>query len=351
MIQLTLYNLKIMSRNRHSTFWALFFPLLLVVVFGLFQVGNFGGATVTIVNNSTNDESKELIDQISSNNFFEVKQIGSTEEALNQLNNGETEYVLTIPPEFTYNMNEALSLQYTDQDPQQNEITLLMLSNFLDRTNTASPNNNTIQTIEIKKPEATYFDTVLLGLVGLGIMTNSIISIAVKISNYRNQSILKRMLVTPLPIWKFFASEITAHLILAIIQAIIILGVGILLFGASIRGNPAGLLLIILLGSVVFLNIGFIMSAWTNSPSAASGMGNAIALPMIFFSGTFFSATTLPWIMPILSEALPLTPMLSALRDIGINGYPIWAVWKDIAALAAWIVVTSVIAIKVFRFN
>ena len=351
MIQLTLYNLKIMSRNRHSTFWALFFPLLLVVVFGLFQVGNFGGATVTIVNNSTNDESKELIDQISSNNFFEVKQIGSTEEALNQLNNGETEYVLTIPPEFTYNMNEALSLQYTDQDPQQNEITLLMLSNFLDRTNTASPNNNTIQTIEIKKPEATYFDTVLLGLVGLGIMTNSIISIAVKISNYRNQSILKRMLVTPLPIWKFFASEITAHLILAIIQAIIILGVGILLFGASIRGNPAGLLLIILLGSVVFLNIGFIMSAWTNSPSAASGMGNAIALPMIFFSGTFFSATTLPWIMPVLSEALPLTPMLSALRDIGINGYPIWAVWQDIAALAAWIVVTSVIAIKVFRFN
>ena len=351
MIQLTLYNLKIKSRNRHSTFWALFFPLLLVVVFGLFQVGNFGGATVTIVNNSTNDESKELIDQISSNNFFEVKQIGSTEEALNQLNNGETEYVLTIPPEFTYNMNEALSLQYTDQDPQQNEITLLMLSNFLDQTNTASPNNNTIQTIEIKKPEATYFDTVLLGLVGLGIMTNSIISIAVKISNYRNQSILKRMLVTPLPIWKFFASEITAHLILAIIQAIIILGVGILLFGASIRGNPAGLLLIILLGSVVFLNIGFIMSAWTNSPSAASGMGNAIALPMIFFSGTFFSATTLPWIMPILSEALPLTPMLSALRDIGINGYPIWAVWKDIAALAAWIVVTSVIAKKVFRFN
>ena len=351
MIQLTLYNLKIMSRNRHSTFWALFFPLLLVVVFGLFQVGNFGGATVTIVNNSTNDESKELIDQISSNNFFEVKQIGSTEEALNQLNNGETEYVLTIPPEFTYNMNEALSLQYTDQDAQQNEITLLMLSNFLDRTNTASPNNNTIQTIEIKKPEATYFDTVLLGLVGLGIMTNSIISIAVKISNYRNQSILKRMLVTPLPIWKFFASEITAHLILAIIQAIIILGVGILLFGASIRGNPAGLLFIILMGSVVFLNIGFIMSAWTNSPSAASGMGNAIALPMIFFSGTFFSVTNLPWIMPTISELLPLTPMLSALRDIGINGYPIWSVWQDIAALAAWIVVTSVIAIKVFRFN
>ena len=351
MIQLTLHNLKIMARNRHSTFWALFFTLLLVVVFGLFQVGNFGGATINVINNSTNDDSKGLINQISSNNFFEVTQIESVETALKRLNNGETEYVLTIPSGFNYSTDEALSLQYTDQDPQQNEITLLMLSNLLTQHDTSLPSINMINTIEIKKPEATYFDTVLLGLVGLGIMTNSIISIAVKISNYRNQSILKRMLVTPLPIWKFFASEITAHLILAIIQAIIILGVGIFLFGASIRGNPAGLLFIILMGSVVFLNIGFIMSAWTNSPSAASGMGNAIALPMIFFSGTFFSVTNLPWIMPTISELLPLTPMLSALRDIGINGYPIWSVWQDIAALAAWIVVTSVIAIKVFRFN
>ena len=82
MIQLTLHNLKIMARNRHSTFWALFFPLLLVVVFGLFQVGNFGGATINVINNSTNDDSKGLINQISSNNFFEVihteKKIEST---------------------------------------------------------------------------------------------------------------------------------------------------------------------------------------------------------------------------------------------------------------------------------
>ena len=86
-----------MARNRHSTFWALFFPLLLVVVFGLFQVGNFGGATINVINNSTNDDSKGLINQISSNNFFEVTQIESVETALKRLNNGETEYVLTIP--------------------------------------------------------------------------------------------------------------------------------------------------------------------------------------------------------------------------------------------------------------
>ena len=150
MIQLTLHNLKIMARNRHSTFWALFFPLLLVVVFGLFQVGNFGGATINVINNSTNDDSKGLINQISSNNFFEVTQIESVETALKRLNNGETEYVLTIPSGFNYSTDEALSLQYTDQDPQQNEITLLMLSNLLTQHDTSLPSINMINTIEIK---------------------------------------------------------------------------------------------------------------------------------------------------------------------------------------------------------
>ena len=117
-------------------------------------------------------------------------------------------------------------------------------------------------------------------------MTNSIISIAVRISTYRNQSVLKRLLVTPLPVWKFFAGEIAAHLLLALAQAGVILAVGVFVFGGDIHGNVGWVLVITMLGTVVFLNIGFILSAWANSPAAASGMGNAVALPMMFFAGT-----------------------------------------------------------------
>jgi ABC-2 type transport system permease protein len=204
---------------------------------------------------------------------------------------------------------------------------------------------------EIAVGRVSYFDMVLLGLVGLGIMTNSIISIAVKISTYRDQAILKRMLVTPLAIWKYFAAEITAHLMLALVQAAIILAVGVLVFGAQMPGNLLGVLVVVLLGSLVFLNIGFILSAWANTPSAASGMGNVIALPMIFLAGTFFSTASLPWLLPYLAQALPLTPMLSALREVAIDNAPLWAVWPQLAALMGWVLITSLAAIKVFRFS
>ena len=187
-----------------------------------------------------------------------------------------------------------------------------------------------VSILSVSVPQVRYFDAVLLGLVGLGIMSNSIISIAVKISTFRSQSILKRMLVTPLAIWKYFAAEIISYLILAVVQAAIIL---------------------VILGSIVFLNIGFILSAWANTPSAASGMGNAIALPMMFFAGTFFSTASLPWLLPYLAEALPLTPMLSAMRAVGIDSAPLWQVWPQLAVLTGWVVITGLAAIKFFRFS
>jgi len=203
----------------------------------------------------------------------------------------------------------------------------------------------------IQASEVDYFDNVLIGLLGLGIMTNSIISIAVRISTFRNLSILKRLLVTPLPIWKFFAAEITAHVLLALVQAGIILALGVFVFDGHVNGNLIWVLAVTALGSVVFLNIGFILSAWAKSPAAASGMGNAVALPMMFLAGTFFSTAALPWILPELSLALPLTPMLAALRDIAIDSESIWETWPYLAALGGWVVATALAAVKVFKFG
>ena len=191
----------------------------------------------------------------------------------------------------------------------------------------------------------------LMGLVGMGVMVNSVISIAVKISGYRNQNILKRILVTPLPVRNYFASEVLAHLVLAMVQVGIIMAVGVLLFGARIYGNVLWIFLIVAFANIIFLNIGFILSAWARSPAAASGIGNAIVLPMMFFSGTFFPTSNLPAFLPELVQVLPLTPMLEALRHVSIDGWAIWQTWPELAILAGWVVVSSVAAMKLFRFG
>lgn len=353
MLPLTVANLKIMVRNRHTAFWALLFPLLLVVVFGLFDIDNSGSASLAVIDESQTLRSRSLAESIGSLKFLSLESTPeSFEEARRRVEEGELDYLLLIPQGFGISRQSPISLTYSSRVPDRNQLVEAAINSLVMETSSGAerPNPRMVSE-ELLIQQVSYFDVVLLGLVGLGIMTNSIISIAVKISTYRSQSILKRMLVTPLAIWKYFAAEVTAHLLLALVQAAIILAVGVFIFGAQVHGNLLSLTVIVLLGSLVFLNIGFILSAWANTPSAASGMGNAIALPMIFFAGTFFSTASLPWFLPQVAQALPLTPMLSAMREVAIDSAPIWQVWPQLAALGGWVAATALAAVKVFRFS
>ena len=362
MLAFTLANLKMMARNRQATFWALFFPLLLVVVFGLLDIKGVGTPNLALVDQANTDASRLLRDRLAAIEFLGLEETQTSESAARRrVADGDLDYLLIIPAGFVDLSLEgsladpaSVAFVHNTRNPQRTQLVDGVVRNLVVKVQPANlPTEQALPVVseEVSVPEISYFDSVLMGLMALGIMTNAIISIPVRISTYRNQSILKRLLVTPLPIWKYFASEIAAHLVLAMVQAAIILAVGVFVFGARIHGNPAWLFVIVPLGSLVFLNIGFILSAWARTPAAASGMGNAVVLPMMFFAGTFFSTTTFPWIFPYLAEALPLTPLLSALRQVAIDSAPLWETWPQLAILAGWAAGTALVAAKVFRFS
>ena len=361
MIALVLANLKMMARNRQAIFWALFFPLMLVVVFGLFDFNGVGVADVAVIDQSGSPRAELLRERLQDIEFLDLEfEDLDIADAREKVADGDLGYLIIIPELFDDPAGQAQTdgpapviLVYSTRNPDRNQLVDGAVRNLVShiRSDGAPVIPSQLLTADvIDVPEVDYFDNVLLGLLALGIMTNSIISIAVRISTFRNQSILKRLLVTPLPIWKFFAAEITAHVILAMVQAGIILSLGVFAFGGHINGNIFWVLAITALGSIVFLNIGFILSAWAKSPAAASGMGNAVALPMMFLGGTFFSTAALPWILPELSFALPLTPMLAALREVAIDSEPIWETWPYLAAMGGWVVATALAATKVFKF-
>ena len=366
MLTITLANLKMMARNRQGLFWALIFPLLLVVVFGLFDFHGVTPTSVAVADFSGGPKAEILRERLDTIAFLDSEELdpeepGALEDARRRLADGDLGYLLLVPhglddpaAENSAGAPEPVTLVYSTRNPERNQLVEgAVHSLVIELRSEGRPvlPDHLVTSEVIQTPEVDYFDTVLLGLLGLGIMTNSIISIAVRISTYRNQAVLMRLLATPLPVWKFFAGEILAHLLLAMVQALIILAVGVFVFGGDIHGSLAWVLIIVLLGTVVFLNIGFILSAWARSPAAASGMGNAVALPMMFFAGTFFSTAALPWLLPYAALALPLTPMLDALREVAINSAPLWETWPQLAALGAWAVATALLAVRVFRFT
>ena len=253
MLAIILANLKMMARNRQGLFWALLFPLLLVVVFGLFDFRGVTPTGLAVADHSGGPKADLLRERLEGIALLEPEALdpdapGALADARQRLEDGDLGYLLIIPQgldtpaaENSAGAPEPVVLIYSTRNSDRNQLVEgAVHSLVIEMRSEGRPvlPEHLVESQVIETPEVDYFDTVLLGLLGLGIMTNSIISIAVRISTYRNQAVLKRLLATPLPVWKFFAGEIIAHLLLAIVQALIILAVGVFVFGGDIHGSP-----------------------------------------------------------------------------------------------------------------
>ncbi len=358
LVALVLANLKMIVRNRQALFWALAFPLIFVVIFGLF----FGGderrtITIHVVDYAQDPLSQGLVRSLGDVETFEVREREDEAHARRDLRNGDLRYLLIIPEglaESVQNSPPATITLVYDEGSFVSAVVIGVVQRFLDQVNlelAEAPTSLQLESTGTFAKRLDYFDFLLPGFVAMGIMTYAIIGLASEIAVYREQRILRRILATPLRVRTFFAAQVLAYLVLSLVQAAVILTAGTALFGGELFGNYAYIAVLVLLGNLAFLTIGFIVGSIAQNVQAASGMGNAVALPMMFLSGVFFDKEDLPSALGTAVEYLPLSPMLDALRGVALDARPLSDFTSELALLGAWIAVGSVVAVRVFKFN
>ena len=99
MTALLLANLKMLVRDRQALFWALFFPLIFVVVFGLFDVGGEPDSVdLAIIDHSDSPLSHSIRTRLSQIELLDITdKFNTEEEAEEALKDGDLEYVLSFP--------------------------------------------------------------------------------------------------------------------------------------------------------------------------------------------------------------------------------------------------------------
>jgi ABC-2 type transport system permease protein len=198
-------------------------------------------------------------------------------------------------------------------------------------------------------PSATgYFEFVLPGLLAMGIMNFAVFSVAVALSTFRDQQVLARISVTPVSPAVFLAGQLGSRAVLALAQVAVVLAAGYLL-GLRYGVGALWLFALAVPGSLIFLNLGFVLAGWSRSVTAATGMANLIVLPLTFLSGVFLPVDALPGGLPGAVAFLPLAPltdlMRAALLDLPQPGGPAAAA----LVLAGWLAATTVLAAASFR--
>jgi ABC-2 type transport system permease protein len=94
-----------------------------------------------------------------------------------------------------------------------------------------------------------------------------------------------------------------------------------------------------------------LISSRVKTMEGASGLMNAVMLPMWILSGVFFSSANFPAVMQPFIKALPLTAVNDALRANMLQGASLFAILPQFAVIALWTVGCFALALRLFRWK
>ncbi|MEA2826169.1 MAG: type transport system permease protein [Actinomycetota bacterium] len=191
------------------------------------------------------------------------------------------------------------------------------------------------------------------GIAAFGLISACYTNIAMKMAISRDLGILKRIKGTPVPTWSYLAGQIGSSIVTTIEIITLTLGVGVLVYGVDFRWDTLpGLLLTVALGAACFCALGLAISGVCPNGDAAPAIVNFSVFPLIFVSGIFFPLDGAPsWLLSV-AKLFPVQHLANGLQYAfdprtaapGVNG-------GDLAVLAVWIVIGSVLALRLFKWE
>jgi ABC-2 type transport system permease protein len=191
----------------------------------------------------------------------------------------------------------------------------------------------------------------LVGMLGYGAANTGFAGTAISLVNRREYGILKRIRSTPLPARTYLGCVVLSSLVVFVLDAVAIVAVGRIFFGAHVPTRIVSLVLAILLGTAVFASLGLAAAALIRSAEGSSAVVNFVLLPMAFLSGSFGPTRKYPHVLRAIGDVLPLKYFIEVVKAIYLGGHEIWAKPGALGVLAAWTVGGLLVASRRFGWE
>ncbi|HWX63519.1 ABC transporter permease [Bradyrhizobium sp.] len=187
------------------------------------------------------------------------------------------------------------------------------------------------------------------GLVGTILTMTMLIFTALSVTREVERGTMESLLSMPIKPVEVMFGKIIPYVMVGFLQAAIILGIGVFLFGVPIFGSLALLALLSTLFITANLAIGYTFSTLAQNQLQAMQLSIMFFLPSILLSGFMFPFLGMPVWAQYVGEALPLTHYLRIVRAIMLKGSNLTHLQYDAAALIGLMLLAMTIAVTRFR--
>lgn len=345
--KLLVANFRQFVRERAALFWTFAFPLIFILIFGAIFSGEEDVTfSVGLVVEDNSDKAQGFSAALQQVPAFELH-IGERDAELQALEKGDRRAVIFILPDFGETGN--IDVYYDPTQTTSRQVVLPIIDRVAEGYGQPPPwikvNEVTLQAHNIRS-----IDYLVPGILAMALMQLGIFA-AVDLVVERENKVLKRLGATPLRRSTMIISTVVFRLFIALGQAALIILVARLVFDVPMLGNWFFLAGMVILGTLTFLAMGYMLSAFAKTEQTAMPLLMSIQFPMMFLSGIFFPVEWMPDFMRPIVTAMPLTYLGDSLRQIMVESSALHSHLINAAVLGGWLVVCLIGAVRLFRWE
>jgi ABC-2 type transport system permease protein len=343
-------------RGKMGIFFALVFPIILILLFGAIFSGNGGATTVYVQNHDGGPASIQFISALNSTTAITLVPVPASQNFSQYLLSHSASDGIVIPINFTADLGHpgrpvnvtVYGNPASTTSGIVKEITASVVNSF-NLVRVGGVPILGIQSLTVASSSYKEIDYLVPGLIGFSVLTSPMFALVNISSTYKRDKVFKALSLTPLTRTEWLISKIMWYMVITLASFGLMVATGVLLFGAHITLSLS-VVPFLLVGPLLFVSLGMLVGTSSNSPESAAVVGNLITFPMMFLSGTFFPVSAMPAYLQSIAHVLPLYYVIDGLTNVMIYGN-LGAALVDLGVLLAISVVIFALAVRFFKWR
>ncbi len=348
-------NFIMLIRQRSLILTSLGLAVISMLVFGFLFGGNNASKTrLGVVDQDSTSISAQIVQQLRQSNALQVF-TGSSSEEQQALKDGDRDAVIVMPAGFSQQLVRGgahLQVYYDQSNPITAASAQLTVKAIVDGINskiTHQPGPVTLVQQAVAAKELRVIDFITPGMLGVLLMWANL-AVGIQLVNWRAMGITRRLAATPLKPLSMISAQVVARLALSLLQGALLLALAIWIFNVHIYGNIGLLALVVTVGALTLLAIGFAIASFVKKSEAASSILLLVSFPMMFLGGSYFDVNGAPSFLQPLIHIMPLYYLNEALRQVIYNGAGWSAIQTGVLVMLAWIVASMLVVWRAFKW-
>ena len=190
------------------------------------------------------------------------------------------------------------------------------------------------------------------GVMTIILMLVSAMMTSISITREKELGTMEVLLVSPLKPILVIVGKVVPYIFLSVINATVIILLGIFVFKMPIEGS----LFLLGLESVLFiitsLSLGILISTVAASQQTAMMISlMALMLPTILLSGFIFPITSMPMVLQVISNAIPAKWFIIILKGVMLKGVGLESIWKETLILLGMTLFFIALSVKKYKIR